>query len=75
MATIGNFNAEDVAEYIDYTSKVLTFAEECGRDNWLVVQLSPRKAALVSGESTSLVPSYETILARKECYQDPVYYR
>jgi hypothetical protein len=74
MAMIGNLNAQDVAQYIDYTSEVLEAAKECGFDYWLVVKLSARKAALVTGNGVNLVPSYETILARKDFDGEPEFY-
>lgn len=74
MATIGNLNAQDVANYIDYTSKVLAAARECDADVWVVVQLSARKSALVTGQGTNLVPSYETVQARKDYTSKPEFF-
>lgn len=74
MAMIGTFNAEDVADYIDYTNKVLAAAEECSSDNWVVIWLSPRKAALITGEGMNLVPEWETVLARKSFGSEPEFF-
>lgn len=72
MATIGDLPAEEVAEYIDLTTKVLEAAEECDSDRWVVVQLSGRKSALVT--DVSLVPSWETVIAKKELNEEPEFF-
>lgn len=74
MAKIGNFAAEQIADYIDYTSKVIEASKECGSDTFLVVKLSARKSALVTGQGVNLVPPHETILARKDYASDPEYF-
>jgi hypothetical protein len=74
MNMIGNLAAEDVATYIDFTSKVMAAAKECGCDTWAVIQLSPRKAALVTGSGLNLVPDYETVIARKDFDSEPLYF-
>lgn len=72
MATIGDMPAEEVADYIDLTTKVLEAAEECDSDRWAVIQLSGRKAALVT--NLSLVPSWETVIAKKEFDGEPEFF-
>lgn len=74
MAMIGNLNAQDVAQYIDYTRKVLAAAKACEFDYWVVVQLSARKSALVTGDGVNLVPSNEVILARKDFDTEPKFF-
>ena len=59
------YDWEESADYIDYTKKVLEFADECGSDFWKVVQISPMKAALFTSESCFMIPDGEIILKEK----------
>lgn len=74
MAMIGNFEATQVAQYVDYTGKVLEMALECGYDTWKVIKLSARTAALVTGHGLNLVPAWETVLAKKDFDRDPEFF-
>lgn len=74
MAMIGNIYATQVASLIDSTSKVLEAALECPSDRWAVIKLSPRRAALVTGRSLNLVPAHETVLAKKDFGEEPIWF-
>lgn len=56
----------EAASYTGYTREVVSLAEECGSDRWAIVQISPMKSALFTGESVDLIPQDERHMILKE---------